>query len=178
MTTLPSTTTARTAGQHVGDHNTLHDAYNTDSRFLPATVFRASDGSPTQAVSNGFDTWALDQTTDEAVSTYLKALPDHWTTFTGKALVSNASGTGDVRLETYTKTVSIGQALATPSWAALGTPVTQSMLADVKVVTMFTGLAVVTGDIVVIRFYRDANHAADTLAGDLLFHGLLLEKAS
>jgi hypothetical protein len=150
--------------------------------YVPATAFLTHTGSGaltgTAAGSGSFPGWALDTTTDEVLSTAVM-LPDSWPAFKADVVWSNSStGAGGVRWNINYELLAIGAARgAGTDVAATGTASTTAfLLVKTLVILEATAVAQVADAFLAIKLSRDADHAADTLANDAQFHGLIITK--
>lgn len=144
--------------------------------WVPATNFMAATGTPTLSIQFGNPVWALDDTADEAVVGNV-SIPSAWkrqniNLFYAPA-ASNAGNVvwsvgrmylgGSVTMGTFT--TDGGATHASPGVAGkIGTPGVYAR----------TGLS---SSAITFRVQRTGSSASDTMAGDALFLGLMIERA-
>lgn len=150
--------------------------------FVPANQFLTHAGSGaltgTAAGSGNFPGWALDSASDEAVSATIQ-LPDSWDAVAASILWSNAStGAGAVRWDLTLDPVSVGAASGSGTTASVTATAstTAFLLVLTEMIAAASAVAVTAGQFLRMLVNRDANHAADTVANDASFHGVVLTK--
>lgn len=150
--------------------------------FVPANMFLTHAGSGaltgTAAGSGNFPGWALDSAADEAVSATIQ-LPDSWDAVAADILWSNAStGAGAVRWDLTLDVVAVGAAsgAGTVTSVTATASTTAFLLVRTAVVAESAAVPVTAGAFLRMLVNRDANHAADTVANDASFHGVILTK--
>lgn len=136
--------------------------------------------SATAAGAGGMTAWLLQgSTADEAVSVGL-VLPTGWNAFSAEVYWSNGStGAGTVRFDVICEDVAVGEApssATTHSVTTAAASTTAFLLAKTTAIAATSPMPVNAGSIVAIRVNRDQDHAGDTVANDICFHGLLLSK--
>jgi len=151
-------------------------------RFVGAGEFLTHTGSGaltgTAAGSGNMPGWALDKTTDEVLTAFVR-LPDGWKNFAVNVLWSNAStGAGAVRWDVNYEATAVGAARGAGTLAAAtGTASTTAfLLIETIVLAASAAAAAIEAAFTTFKVSRDADHAADTLDNDAIFHGLQLTK--
>jgi len=145
-------------------------------RFLTHTGSGALTG--TAAGSGNMPGWALDKTTDEVLTAFVR-LPDGWKNYSISVVWSNAStGAGGVRWNVNYEATAIGAARGAGTDAsATGTASTTAFLLVETAILAAAAAAVATeATLTTFKLSRDADHAGDTLDNDAIFHGIQLTK--
>jgi hypothetical protein len=164
--------------------STAYEPIREGPLFIPAPRFTAVVGSA--AISGttvvGHPMWLLDQTSNEAVGTWLHIgtdIPSHWVTFSIDYVYVNAgAGSGDVQWQingVEANSYSEGDTIA-----ALGTSaaVTDTAAAQnvIKYVQMDASVTLPAEDFMAVRVSRNGASGSDTLANDVGFLGLELTR--
>lgn len=151
-----------------------------DRLWLPASRFTIQGGAPTLVGSGGSGAvqgWLLDAASTEHVVTQ-EFFPEGWTTFDVDIYwLNEGAGTGNVQWRVDILSQAVGSATTS---SVTTTSVTQAAGAqDVMTKhTHVTGLAASATPPHRISALRMGADAADTLANDVLFIGIMLRKAS
>lgn len=156
----------------------------TSSRiWLPADVFHAVDGTPTQGVNFGQRTWAFNDSADQSVATSVD-IPSAWKRQNIHTLwTAAANGTGAVVFSGNHMYLGpaggIGGSITIGTWSASGGVTTN---ANAKT-SGITGMDQVWNRIafgvspVALKVGRTGTSASDTLPGDALFLGVMIDRA-
>jgi hypothetical protein len=103
-------------------------------------------------------------------------VPDSFSTLAIRLLLSSPTTSGDVRMEVATRAVGDGDTI--DSTITAETAQTISLTTAMKYATFPTsgslGSSPAVGDMLVVQIHHDGDHAADTLAVDLLLWGAWL----
>lgn len=146
--------------------------------WLDSGVLQLSVGSPAlSGVNSRHRGWLLDAATDEAVYA-LRRIPSDWTTLDARIYWQNAgAGAGDVCFDVQILTLADG-ATTGGTYTSIGSVTVTAPAQNVaKVTQVVTDYAVDPTKLLALRFIRDADNVADTLANDIALFGVLLGKA-
>ena len=146
-----------------------------DELWLPANQFGAVTGSPTLTGN----TWYLDATSDEAVSTST-VLPADWSTYDVHVLWTHVGGTATnvARLTTISTTWTAGQAVLFYESDTGNVDGTAGASLTIIDTTTNSGVTAPSSGYLSLQITRDADHANDNLAVDAVILGARLVKAS
>ena len=153
------------------------------SIWVPAQMFTATVGSPTLSfTSTGLiPGWLLDATSDETVTSVVH-LPKTWATFTCTIRWTNVgAGSGNVVWIKERRTPDLASGVTLVSTAGGSTSPTVAAPAQwvVAASTLSGALSAPTTDVPVgVSIGRVGSTGADTLANDVLFMGVTLDRAS
>lgn len=169
-----------------GDLNIEGDIYREniqipESLMLVPSDFEVQGGSPVisgSAGSGAVPGWLLDAAADEGV-THVRLFPSNWSSFNIDVFYGNVgAGAGDIRL----RVIAAAYDIAASTFTVLSdVSRTITVAADgilSRYVDFVTNVPIfdVTKPIR-LHIMRDADHAADTLANDAEFLGMLVKKA-
>ncbi len=159
-----------------------------DGRYLPTNALDtlwcgaidaySSGGSPVQAVIGTLPGYSMDPAANETISGFV-TIPDHWSSVNVDLYWATSTATGgDIFVQLSHRAVSDGHATSggdTTSFA--GTIIAPAAL-TVKVSRLTTASSAFLPGLRTYRLLRVGAVAGDTLAGDALFLGMLLTRAS
>lgn len=155
----------------------------TEVVFIPANVFKAVAGSPTEAVevtsAVGYDAWLLDPDANEGVQATLTPPIYDWRTFDMVCVWSNGgAGSGEVVWQGGTSFLTDGDSVGTVSTGSNTAAVTAPARYTQKHTTLKSAVAVTTGKRLSLRVVRVATDGGDDLANDAAFYGIELRRVS
>ena len=164
----------------------VRKASDDDYRWIDAGCFQANLGSPTRSAimgSNYVDAaWLLDSASTEVVTTSI-FVPPWWQTMTVTQYWCNTgTSAGNVKIGTVARFAGSGDIPDSASYATPADPTTVVAASTTKgaiVATTFSwSLTNVNTKPMWINVYRNGGDAADTLAADIGFYGMLLTRTS